>query len=737
MLGIMKTEQILSFYLLFVFGTFTCVICSKFELTAITIAPDETDSLTRYQYTADKNGIKTKVYGLGHAWRKAEEMTCTAGGYKVNVLRDSLGEFTNRQDLVLIYTDSSDTVFIERRKDILSKFKSFDAKVVFAADNFIWPDPKLKQYPKVPQIESRYLNGGAFIGYAKTIVEMLNYKKINDMDDDQLYFTKIFLDKQLREQWNIKIDTKSEIFQSAVDNLEHIIVKYKGNHSYIVNKKTGSKPLILYGNGPIKTLPYQAAFNRLASDLADEWTETFGCAACSRSAISLKELKKDDYPIVQLSVFIDQPIPFLVEGLKTIKDLDYPKKRIDLLVYNNADYHEVDVELFLSGCSDEYRSVTVISTNDEMTGTAARNSAIDQCLLSKCAYLFFVDGNVHITDPKTLKDLIEQNRTILAPMLSQHKNYWSNFWTGLNDHGYYGQTEDYTEMVDLEKKGLWNVPYIRYVYLIHGSIMPKLMRAFTRKDISDEEERDISFTKNIREKGLFMYVNNMKYRGHLVNTDDYNTTHLHSDMFQMFKNPLDWEKKYIHENYSVALKDGAVITQPCPDVYWFPIVSDTFCDHMIETMEDYGKWSDGGHEDIRVGGYENVPTVDIHMRQIDFDEHFLDFLQTYVRPLKDKVYPGMSEEASAVMNFVVRYRPGEQDHLEPHHDASTYTINIGLNRQGIDYAGGGSRFIRYNCSVVNTRKGWMIMHPGKLTHYHEGLYTTSGTRYILVSFLDP
>lgn len=48
-------------------------------------------------------------------------------------------------------------------------------------------------------------------------------------------------------------------------------------------------------------------------------------------------------------------------------------------------------------------------------------------------------------------------------------------------------------------------------------------------------------------------------------------------------------------------------------------------------------------QDVRVGGYENVPTVDIHMRQIDFDEHFLDFLQTYVRPLKDKVYPGMSE----------------------------------------------------------------------------------------------
>ena len=33
--------------------------------------------------------------------------------------------------------------------------------------------------------------------------------------------------------------------------------------------------------------------------------------------------------------------------------------------------------------------------------------------------------------------------------------------------------------------------------------------------------------------------------------------------------------------------------------------------------------------------------------------------------------------------------------------------------------------------------GWMFMHPGRLTHYHEGLYTTKGTRYIMISFVDP
>ena len=37
------------------------------------------------------------------------------------------------------------------------------------------------------------------------------------------------------------------------------------------------------------------------------------------------------------------------------------------------------------------------------------------------------------------------------------------------------------------------------------------------------------------------------------------------------------------------------------------------------------------------------------------------------------------------MNFVVRYRPDEQPDLKPHHDSSTYTINLALNRPGIDY----------------------------------------------------
>ena len=44
------------------------------------------------------------------------------------------------------------------------------------------------------------------------------------------------------------------------------------------------------------------------------------------------------------------------------------------------------------------------------------------------------------------------------------------------------------------------------------------------------------------------------------------------------------------------------------------------------------------------------------------------------------------------MNFVVKYDPNRQYYLRPHHDASTYTINIALTRPGKDH---GVRIINF------------------------------------------
>ena len=40
------------------------------------------------------------------------------------------------------------------------------------------------------------------------------------------------------------------------------------------------------------------------------------------------------------------------------------------------------------------------------------------------------------------------------------------------------------------------------------------------------------------------------------------------------------------------------------------------------------------------GGYENVPTRDIHMNQIVFEKEWLLFLKNYVRPLQEKAFTG-------------------------------------------------------------------------------------------------
>ena len=61
------------------------------------------------------------------------------------------------------------------------------------------------------------------------------------------------------------------------------------------------------------------------------------------------------------------------------------------------------------------------------------------------------------------------------------------------------------------------------------------------------------------------------------------------------------------------------------------------------------------------------------------------------------------------MNFVVRYKPDEQPALRPHHDSSTYTINIALNQPGRDY------------EVRSTRTGRRVLGGGVLCRIAAGL----------------
>ena len=40
------------------------------------------------------------------------------------------------------------------------------------------------------------------------------------------------------------------------------------------------------------------------------------------------------------------------------------------------------------------------------------------------------------------------------------------------------------------------------------------------------------------------------------------------------------------------------------------------------------------------GGYENVPTRDIHMNQVGYEQEWLRFLDVYIRPVQEKAFTG-------------------------------------------------------------------------------------------------
>ncbi len=96
-----------------------------------------------------------------------------------------------------------------------------------------------------------------------------------------------------------------------------------------------------------------------------------------------------------------------------------------------------------------------------------------------------------------------------------------------------------------------------------------------RPSFSDRSlDPDMAVCADLREKGVFLHATNRLNWGHLVNADDFATDHLNNELWELERNRWDWEQRYLHANYSTSLEEGAEIKQPCPDVYWFPMVTE-------------------------------------------------------------------------------------------------------------------------------------------------------------------
>ncbi|XP_066463567.1 procollagen-lysine,2-oxoglutarate 5-dioxygenase 1 [Eleutherodactylus coqui] len=695
------------------------------NLLVLTVATEETDGFRRFQRSAQCFNYKVKVLGHGEEWH--------GDGQKVRLLKTDLEQYVDNEDLVILFTESYDTVFASGAAELLKKFKQTKSKVVFTAEAVAYPERRLE--PKYPAVREgkRFLGSTAFIGYASQLHKLVAEWDGADESSDQLFYTKIFLDPVKREKINITLDHRCRLFQNFQGSEGDVVLKFENGRVRARNLVYDTLPVLVNGNGPSKLY-----MNYLGNYIPRVWTFETGCVICEEGLRSLAGFKADDsFPLVVVGIFIEQLTPFVSEFFKRLTNLQFPKKRLQLYIANHELHHQKHVEKFLQMHSSEYNNVKYVGPEEASNFAEARNAGIDICRQNpECEYYFSIDVQVVLKNTSVLLSLIEQNKSIIAPMVSRIEDLWSNFWGALSSDGFYARSEDYRDIVQRQRVGIWNVPYIANVYLVKGSVLRKALNQYELFH-SGRLDPDMAFCDNVRRKGVFMFVTNRQSFGHILSLENYQTAHLHNDLWQIFENIQDWKEKYIHPNHTLVLK-RKLIESPCPDVYWFPLFTDTACDELVEEMEYYGQWSQGGNKDQRLqGGYENVPTIDIHMNQINYEKEWQKLLLDFVAPITEKMFPGYYTQAQFDLAFVVRYKPDEQPSLVPHHDASTFTINIALNSVGQDYEGGGCRFLRYNCSIDAPRKGWALMHPGRLTHYHEGLPTTKGTRYISVSFVDP
>ena len=548
--------------------------------------------------------------------------------------------------------------------------------------------------------------GKSIIQFTNDCLDGINKSINNDISPSLLLSVNHFIRN------NILFDDEYQIFQS-LDNTNNIIINQKA--SRIINSETNSTPCIIFAND-INGINY---LNKIENYTGNNWNEYYG-------------YKIQETNISTPRIYLSFYLKYNKNILKILDIINYPKELLSVHI------NKIDGEI-------DDNSVSVYKNEEELYKTDIINF-----LNSDCDYYFFIDHNCVLENPMVLRELLNLNKCVVAPLIRLGSEAWTNFWGELNDRGYYKRSFDYFDIINNRKTGCWNVPYITSVYLIKKEILELVPNIFTD---NIDMDIDMRMCHNLRQSDIFMYISNMSYYGQIQNVQNQNVqiqnvqikTEVKNGevaLDDIFDRRLEWEQKYLHPEYYQNKNNLEKLRciEICNDIYTFPLFSQTFCTELIKRTEEYGKWSKGKneHNDPRLGKnyYENVPTVDIQLFEIKLDKQWYEIVFSYIAPMARHLYNNYKTK-DINLAFVVKYNFQDQSSLSPHHDASTYTVNIALNwGNGVDYDGGGCRFIRQNYVLKNQEPGMCTIHAGRLTAYHEGLPVTAGTRYILVSFIN-
>lgn len=220
-----------------------------------------------------------------------------------------------------------------------------------------------------------------------------------------------------------------------------------------------------------------------------------------------------------------------------LERLDYPRDRISLWIRSdhNTDNSVTLIQTWLNDHQDSYHSVDfhyedfpeVFSDGPGVFEWSSshfnhvislKETALKAAQKMWADYLLFLDCDAFIVNNNTLKLLIKEQKTIIAPVMETLGAY-SNYWCGMTEQGYYKRTDEYLPILEREKIGCFEVPMVHSVVLIDLHKKKSQHLTFDPKKIPDYNgptDDIIIFAHSAKISGIKMFVLNKEEFGYML-----------------------------------------------------------------------------------------------------------------------------------------------------------------------------------------------------------------------------
>ncbi|KAM3825288.1 inactive glycosyltransferase 25 family member 3 [Vipera latastei] len=197
-----------------------------------------------------------------------------------------------------------------------------------------------------------------------------------------------------------------------------------------------------------------------------------------------EEEEEEELPTVVVAILARNAQHSLPHYLGALERLDYPAERISIwcATDHNVDNTTQMLQEWLRAVEKHYRSIVWRAVEEPSSYPnevgpkhwteqrfeqimRLKQEALVFARAQEAGYIVFADTDSILTNNQTLRFLIAQNKSVVAPMMDS-QTYYSNFWCGITPQGYYRRTADYFPTKNRQRLGCFAVPMVFATFLI-------------------------------------------------------------------------------------------------------------------------------------------------------------------------------------------------------------------------------------------------------------------------------